>query len=242
MLIAAISDIHLPKNSQEFMKALDRLAYKPDLFLMAGDMVDNGQIEEYDRLYNMLFGKIFCPIVACFGNNEFQDSRDKVKHKYREIKFLDDESCVVETAGTTVGVFGSTGSLETPTAWQKANVPNIEQLYHRRVLLAEKKLAEMNTGFKILLTHYAPTFKTLEGSNPSFFSGLGSRAFENVIIKERPNLAVHGHAHRGVSHAWIDSIPVVNVAFPVNKGIVLIDTEKNKSGLSKFLPSEKIQQ
>jgi len=36
---------------------------------------------------------------------------------------------------------------------------------------------------------------------------------------------VHGHAHFGKELAFVDGIPVFNVAFPVNRKIVLIDTE-----------------
>ena len=47
---------------------------------------------------------------------------------------------------------------------------------------------------------------------------------------------ITGHSHKGRKQAWIDTIPVFNVAFPLNKEIVLIDTEKDlKPGLEKFL-------
>src|SRR5438445_8295704 len=133
MIIAATSDLHFPKFFDGFIAALDRLAAKPDLFLLAGDMVHRGDEAEYERLHNALFGKIFCPIVACFGNNEFQEMRDEVKNKFKDIKFLDDSSAVISFGPFSVGIFGSTGSLETPTPWQKANVPNIERLYASRM-------------------------------------------------------------------------------------------------------------
>lgn len=235
MIIAATSDIHLPKNYEEFVWAIDRMRKRPDIFLVAGDVVHHGEISEYEKFYNVIFGKINCPIFACFGNNEFQQFKDDVKRKYRDIKFLDDESDSVKVNGTTVGIFGTTGSLETPTPWQLANVPNIENIFKQRVELADKALQRMNASFKILLMHYAPTDKTLEGENPRFFSGMGSRIYENVINARKPNLVIHGHSHHGTKQAWIETVPVFNVSFPLNREIVIIDTEELKPGLAKFV-------
>jgi len=235
MIIAATSDIHLPKNYEDFVFAVDRMKKRPDLFLIAGDVVHQGEIAEYDRFYNVIFGKFSCPIVACFGNNEFQQLRDDVRRRYSDIKFLDDQSEVVKADGTTIGIFGTTGSLETPTPWQLANMPNIENLYKQRVDMADDALKSMQANFKILLTHYAPTFKTLEGENPRTFPVLGSQMYEGVISSRRPNLVIHGHSHYGTRQAWMDTVPIFDVAFPLNKEIVIIDTDELKPGLSKFV-------
>ncbi len=235
MLIAAVGDVHSPRYYEEFVLALDRLNAKPDFFLIAGDMINRGEIKEYDRVYNALFGKITCPIIACFGNNEFQEVRDTVRKKFSEIKFLDDQSIVYQLGRSTIGIYGTTGGLDTPTPWQKANIPNIEKIYEDRLINADRQLQRMNANFKILLAHYSPTYKTLEGENPRFFSSMGMQAFENVINARKPNLVIHGHSHRGLKMIWIDTVPVFNVAFSVNKEIVLIDTDKFKPGITKFL-------
>jgi Icc-related predicted phosphoesterase len=235
MIIAATSDVHMPRNYEAFVLALQKLTVRPDLFLLAGDMVHRGELQEYDKLFNAFFGKIFCPIVACFGNNEFQEIREKVKERYQNVKFLDDSSTVLEIGKKLVGIFGSTGSLETPTPWQKANIPNVENLFKARIMLAENQLQRMLVHFKILLLHYAPTYKTLEGESPRFYSSMGNIAFENVLLRQKPNLVVHGHSVRGTKQAWVDSVPVFNVSFPLNREIVVIDTEKLKPGLAKFV-------
>lgn len=235
MIVAATSDIHLPKNYHDFVVAIDMIQNSPDLFLIAGDVVHHGEMAEYDRFYNTIFGRFSCPVVACFGNNEFEQMREELKSKYKDIIFLDDKSTVVEVNGKSVGIFGTTGSLEKPTPWQIANVPNIEKIFKDRVELADRAFQRMQADFKILLTHYSPTFKTLEGENPQFFSGLGSQMYENVINARRPNLVVHGHSQHGLKQAWIDTVPIFNVAFPLNKGIVLMDTDKLKPGLAKFV-------
>ncbi len=235
MLIAATSDAHVPLYYEEFVRAVENLKVKPDLFLISGDMIHRGDLDEYQKVYNVLFGKIFCPIVACFGNNEYQQLRDQVKEKFKEIRFLDDQSIIVKAGGVDVGIFGTTGSLETPTPWQKTNIPNIEKIYEDRIMLAEKHLNRLPRKFRILIMHYSPTYKTLQGENPRFFSSMGNQLYENVINSQKPNLVLHGHSHRGTKNAWVNTVPVFNVALPLNRGIVIIDTDKLKPGLAKFV-------
>ncbi len=236
MIICATADIHSPLFYDLFVSAIENLKVKPDLFLLAGDMIERGDVKEFEKVWNAMFGKIDCPIVACFGNNEFDEIRDFLKQKYPKIRFLDDQSIELEIKGLRVGIFGSTGSLDEPTSWQKRNIPNIEMIYERRRILAEKHLERMRADFKILLLHYAPTYKTLEGENPRIFKNLGSIVFENVILKQKPNLVIHGHSHRGKKIAWVDKVPVYNVALPVWKEIVVIDTERDlKPGLARFV-------
>jgi Icc-related predicted phosphoesterase len=236
MIIAATSDVHSPRFFEEFVKAIDRMNVKPDIFLLAGDMISRGEVAEYEKIYNALFGKIKCPIVACFGNQEYQQMKDSIKQKYREIKFLDDEATVLQIGSTYVGIIGTTGSLDTPTPWQKANVPNIEKIYKERIGIVDRLLQRLRTHITILLMHYAPTYKTLEGENPRFYSSMGTQQFEPIIWSRKPTLVVHGHSHRGRKMAWVDTVPVFNVCFMLNKEIVIIDTEKDlKPGIAKFV-------
>jgi len=236
MIIAATGDIHSPQYYEEFVKAVDQINVKPDLFLLLGDMVNRGRVEEYEKVCNVLFGKIHCPIVACFGNNEYQDVRDAIKKRYTEIKFLDDEGIILKIGMVSVGIVGTTGSLDEPTIWQKRNVPNIDRVYRERVSLVDRYLQRLMTDFKILMIHYAPTYKTLEGENSRFHPNLGSRMYEKALIDRKPDLVLHGHGHRGLKHAWVDTVPVFNVAFPINREIVIIDTENDlKPGITKFV-------
>jgi len=239
MIIAATGDVHSPQYYEEFVRAMDKMQMieKPQLFLITGDMINRGSIEEYERVYNTMFGKISCPIVSCFGNNEFSELREQIRKNYPDIKFLDDDATMLELADkTTVGIVGTIGSLDTPTPWQRTNIPNIEKIYEQRVDTVSRLLQRMRADIKIILMHYSPTYKTLEGNNPRFFGTLGSQMYENVITKLKPTLVIHGHAHRGIKQAWIDNVPVFNVSLPVNRQIVFIDTEKDlKSGIAKFV-------
>jgi len=236
MLIAATGDIHSPHYYEEFLAALDKLTVKPDLFLMVGDIIERGKTDEFERVCNAIFGKIDCPIISCFGNNEFPQIREELKEKFRRIKFLDDESTIVNVKGAEVGIVGSTGSLDVPTTWQKRNIPNIETIYKRRIELIDSLLLRLlPIKTRILLLHYSPTYKTLEGENPIFYGSLGSSKMEDVLMNRSPEVVIHGHSHKGKKFAWIGKVPIFNVAFPLNKEIVVIDTENLKPGLAKFV-------
>jgi predicted phosphodiesterase len=69
MLIAATGDVHSPRYYEEFVSALEKLQVKPDLMLLAGDMIERANVKEFEKINNALFGKVECPIVACFGKN-----------------------------------------------------------------------------------------------------------------------------------------------------------------------------
>jgi Icc-related predicted phosphoesterase len=236
MIIAATGDVHSPQHYEEFVRAVDMIRVKPDLFLMVGDMIGRGEIKEYEKIYNVLFGKINCPIVSCFGNNEFiPDMTQQIKERFKEIRFLWDDSVILKIGFNTIGIIGTLGSLDVPTRWQKLNIPNIEAIYKERLSFVERHIRRLMVNYKIILMHYAPTFKTLEGENPNFYGSIGSREYEEILIRMKPDLVVHGHSHKGKKMAWVDSVPVFNVSFPVNKEIVIIDTNELKPGLTRYI-------
>jgi len=237
MIIATTSDIHSPKNYDLLVKSVEDLHAKPDLFLLAGDVIHKGRVEEYEKVYNVFFGKITCPIVACFGNEEFgPETRVLIENRIPDIKFMDDESLILDIEGKSIGIVGSVGSLDRPTFWQRTNLPGIYETYRERVKTVEKILGELKADMKILLIHYAPTYKILEGENPRIYAELGCNDYEKIIIEKNPDLVITGHSHKGKKQVWIDTVPVFNVALPLHRKVVVIDTEKNlKPGLEKFL-------
>lgn len=239
MIIAAVSDIHSPKFFDQFVKSIERMnteLTKPNLFFLAGDTVDKGIVSEYRKVYNTLFGKINCPIIACFGNTEFgRETNEEIKRQNPEITFLDDETLVLDIEGTSVGIVGTKGSLDRPTYWQSQNIPNIVDIYKQKVERIDSLLAELKTDFKILLMHYTPTYKILEGENPWAYPEMGSKELERVVLERKPNLVICGHSHKGLKRIWLDTVPVFNVGLMKNDGITIIDTEKDlKPGLEKF--------
>ena len=115
---------------------------------------------------------------------------------------------------------GSTGSLERPTSWQKRNIPHISDIYRARIETVAS-LLRRDAEVKLLLTHYATTYLTLEGEARSGFPWMGTRRFESVISETRPSVVVHAHAHKGTPRANLDGIDILNVSLPLNRAIVL---------------------
>ena len=139
------------------------------------------------------------------------------------ITFLSDESFILTLEdGKTLGIVGSKGSLDQPTWWQSRNIPNIRQTYSQRIRIIRDLLQELEADFKILLMHYAPTFKTLGGERRAFYQQLGSKKLEDIIIGSKPDAVIHAHAHNGKRFALLEGVPIYNVSLPLNQAIPII--------------------
>ena len=240
MILAATADIHSPVYYDLFQKSLDRVKTEIDLFLIAGDLIDRsstreiGPLNELRKVSNAFFGKFSCPVLGCFGNNEFEQDWDEIRKQNPEIRFLQDESATFDIKGKKVGVVGSKGSLDRPTWWQRSNMPSIYETYQKRIDTIDRLLADLDVDYKILLIHYPPTYQILSGENPSGYPELASNALEGVIKDNKVDLVLTGHAHKGKKEVWVDGVPVLNVGLALNNGIVIIHTDKLKPGLGKF--------
>jgi len=238
MLISAISDLDpLGVDLEPFWDVIKK-ANEPDLFLLGGDIYEYRNPEIYGLILDFIkLKKWACPIIAVFGNREFDEDIDEIKKICKNrITFLDDESIELKVKNKKVGIVGTRGSLDFPTWWQSTHVPDIRKAYLERIKKCEELLDKLKVDIKILLSHYAPTYKTLVGENPKIYSVLGSKNFENVLVKTKTSFAIHGHAHYGTALAFVDSIPIFNVSFTVNRKIVEIDTDNlPKTGLHKFV-------
>jgi Icc-related predicted phosphoesterase len=238
MLISTVSDLDILGVDIEPFWEVIKLAKEPDLFLLAGDIYEFRNPEIYGLIIDFFkLKKWNCPIIAVFGNREFDEDLDEIKKICKNrITFLDDESIELKIKDKKVGIVGTRGSLDVPTWWQSTHVPDIRKAYLERIKKCEELLEKLKVDIKILLSHYAPTYKTLVGEDKKIYSSLGSRKFEDTLIKTKINFAVHGHAHYGTSLAFVDSIPVFNVAFNISRKIVEIDPYNlPKPGLHKFV-------
>jgi len=221
LLVAAAGDMHHPLYTEFLESSLTSLEAAPDIFLVAGDVLKPGPISDYSDVISIIRRRVGCPIIAAFGNTEFHEDRPAIRSQNPSVTFLDDEAVKLDIRGTSTLVVGSTGSLERPTSWQKRNIPHITDIYRARVLTVGK-LLDQPADIKILLTHYAPTYATLEGEAKSSFPWLGTRRFESVILERRPALVVHAHAHGGTREGRLGTTPIHNVSLPLNRGVVLL--------------------
>lgn len=224
--IAAVSDVHSPLYLEAYKRSLELTGLSNvDIVIFAGDMVERNMInalapvEEATR-------KVFpdAEIVAVFGNDEFMEYEDEYRKHYPSIKWLDDELYNIKIGGYKLGIIGSRGAIDRPTYWQIRHIPNIREIYAKRV---EKIRSLLEVSIKqnditLLVTHYSSSSCTLAGEPRRGWSGIYSRKVEDLVKKNKPNAAIHGHAHKGRGYCRVNGVPVYNVAFPVNRRIVKI--------------------
>lgn len=219
MRILAVSDVHSPRYYDDFTMSLERVD-PPHLFLMAGDMINRGNADEFPKLVELItdiLGNDF-PIVACFGNEEYAEARKEILSTSGDrVTFLDEKSLIVKVDGLNVGIVGTQGSLDKPTNWQKRMIPNIRRVYEQRADRAASLLRDLKgkVDRRILLMHYSPCLETCEGEDRKHFAWLGSRKFYTVVMDTQPDLVIHGHVHGSVRHeATLGRTLVRNVSIP----------------------------
>jgi Icc-related predicted phosphoesterase len=228
MKILAVADVHSPRYFDDFVEALGRHT-PPDIFLMAGDMINRGNIQEFPKVLDAIEQHLpgNYPIISCYGNDEYAESRKKLNSLAKsKVTFLDEKSIIVEVDGSKIGIVGTQGSLDRPTTWQRKNITSIKRKFEQRADRASSLLKRLDGKVerRILLMHYSPCMETCEGEDERAFAWLGSKKFYSVIKSEQPDLVIHGHVHNSANHeAIIDSTIVRNVAFPAIKGLTELE-------------------
>ena len=233
MKLAAVADIHAPLYLDLFKRSLDSFVKTNDsitCFLLCGDIVERGRFEHLDEISQNL-DKIHFPIYGCFGNNEYRDYEAVIREKLPSVNFLNDSFVTFESNNLTFAIVGSRGVLDEPTFWQKKNWPDIENVYDERTRSLTDLANRCRADFRILLIHYPPTLKILEGENNKFLRQMGSSRLESLI--RRFDLVVTAHSHRGKKMVEVDGVQVVNVSLPLNNQITVLDLTKRK-GLDSF--------
>ncbi len=230
MLALGVSDVHSPIWLKELQEEVAKWENKGvDLVLVAGDLTNKGNAFYYRKAIKVLL-RLGAKIVAVFGNDEYEEVKDRIRKDNPEVIFLEDESVTLEIGGMEVGIVGSKGSLETPTSWQRRHIPGIEEIYEERVNLVGELLRSLRSDLRILLTHYATTRATMRGENPKIYKFLGHGGYEKYFREGLVDVAVHGHVHNGTKVAKVGSTIIYNVAFPLWKTLVKIES----GGLQSF--------
>jgi Icc-related predicted phosphoesterase len=230
--IAAVGDIHSPKFLHDFKAAMISIDCSSiDLFLLAGDVILKGHSENISDVLNIFEEDgVTCPIIGCFGNEEYSDIREQIRASTENrIRFLDDESIVLEAGGLNIGIVGTQGSLEMPTPWQARNIPNIANIYDQRISRISELLTELEADTRILLTHYPPTYKVLEGERTTAYPHIGCQKCERILTRESVDAVICAHSHMGIPFAVVKSVPIYNVSLPVVHKISLIELSEIKT-------------
>jgi Icc-related predicted phosphoesterase len=238
VLIGAFGDVHSDENLAKLRAAAPLLA-KCELLLLAGDITDTNDLDGYAKVISALREMSDAEIVAVFGNEEYDISHAEYRERFH-IVFLEDEARVFEVEGMRIKIVGTTGSLDRPTWWQRTNVPEIWRRYRDRVSKVSALLDRDAADLLLLLMHYAPTYRTLEGERQTAFPEMGSLLFEEAVTERDPDAIMHAHAHRGRRSTMLTKrqrnledfsaqateVPVYNVSLPARGGPTFFEIGK----------------
>ena len=98
--LVMVSDLHLGYHNQreEFHRWVDLInAEKPDLILIAGDIIDGSMRPLKDQKMYEEFHRLTAPVYACLGNHEYYSGEPEAQQFYRDagIHLLQDSATVV---------------------------------------------------------------------------------------------------------------------------------------------------
>lgn len=226
--VIAFADVHGMQYLNLLISSLNRVNAKDvDIIVMAGDIVDKGRIEHVGivlsalkRLFPHIYSRPI--VVAVFGNEEYFGTEEKYSSIYPQIIWLNNSYKIIELDDIKLCFIGSRGVLKKPTAWQQKNIIGIENIYSKTLESIIKMIETCKKDYyTILVTHYASSYLTILGENPSIYQFLGYPIIENIDVK--PDIAIHGHSHNSRrTEANVNGTAIYNVSIPANKGAKLI--------------------
>ena len=222
--IAAAGDIHCAEPLRErIAHAFAGIADQADLVLLAGDLTTHGDPAQAAVLADACRG-LAIPVVAVLGNHDYHENRcDELVAVLREagIRVLQRESAIFEVGELEVGVVGAKGFVG---GFPGAELPDFGEPLLREVYAETTREVEaIEAGLeaisgchrRIVLLHYAPVPETLVGEPETIWAFLGSSRLAAPLGAHRPDLVLHGHAHRGSFEADLGPVPIRNVAVHV---------------------------
>jgi uncharacterized protein len=222
--IAAAGDIHCSEPLRDrILQAFAELDGKADLVLLAGDLTTHGEPEQAQVLADAVSG-VGLPVVAVLGNHDHHANRcDELVAVLRDagVHVLSRDFVVLDVDGADVGIVGTKGFVG---GFPGAELPDFGEPLLREVYReTTRDVDAIEAGLeaiagchrRIVLLHYAPVPETLVGEPEVIWAFLGSSRLAAPIGAHRPDLVLHGHAHRGSFAGAIGGVPVHNVAVHV---------------------------
>jgi Icc-related predicted phosphoesterase len=220
MRIAAVGDLHCRADTRRNISvALRGVDQEAELLLLAGDLTDHGTPEEALWLAEEL-SDVKMERIAVLGNHDYEAGQESAVRKTLSeagVHVLDGDAWELNDFGVA-GVKGFAGGFEMAQLQRfgEAALKTFVDACIEEELKLEKALFRLRTRHRVALLHYSPCRSTLEGEPLEIFPFLGATRFSGPIDQLRPNLAVHGHAHRGTLRGETrGGVPVFNVALPV---------------------------
>lgn len=221
--VAAAGDIHAGSTERDRVReAFHRVAEQADLVLLAGDLTQRGEVEEVAVVADAC-RDLEVPVVAVLGNHDWQSDRaGDLTRTLTEagVVVLERSHTILRVCGVSVGVAGVKGFVGGfGNQWANFGEPLFREAYAettRDVESLDRCLqAIAPCAVRIGLLHYSPVEATLAGEPERIWIVLGAERLAGPIARHRPDLVVHGHAHKGSFEGEIDGVPVYNVAVHV---------------------------
>lgn len=222
--VAAIGDIHAAEPLRDHIAStFERIGESADLALLAGDLTTQGLPEQALVLADAC-RPLTIPVLAVLGNHDHHSQCSQEVTRTLEdggIRVLDREAAVVAVDGTEVGIVGVKGFVG---GFEGGEIPDFgESLLREMYRETSRDVEALEAGLeeiagcqrRIVLMHYAPLSETLIGEPERIWAFLGSSRLAAPIGAHRPDLVVHGHAHRGTHEGSIGEVRVLNVAVHV---------------------------
>lgn len=199
MLIAQLTDTHIKPIGRRAYERVDtasmlraaldhlsRLLQKPDLILLTGDLVDEGRVEEYAHLREILLS-IDIPYLMVPGNH---DDRGAMRHAFPDHPWIDGAGFwqfAAHEPGWPVRIVG----LDTVEAGRSGGL-----LCDERLRWLEQTLAQSGRPTLVMMHH--PPFVTGIGHMDDI--GLDGAAALSKVFARYPQieLVVCGHLHRSI--------------------------------------------
>jgi uncharacterized protein len=222
--VAAAGDIHCAEPLRErITHAFATVASQADVVLLAGDLTTHGEPAQAAVLADAC-RPLEIPIYAVLGNHDFHVNRcDEVIAVLEEagIQVLQRDYAVHEVGDLELGIVGAKGFVG---GFPGAELPDFGEPLLREVYAETTREVEaIEAGLeavagchrRVVLLHYAPVPETLVGEPEPIWAFLGSSRLAAPIGAHRPDLVLHGHAHRGSFATELGPVPVRNVAVHV---------------------------
>ena len=222
--VAAAGDIHCAEPLRErIARAFADVQGNADVVLLAGDLTTHGEPEEAAVLADAC-RPLTLPVYAVLGNHDFHANKcDELISVLEDagIQVLQRGYAVHEVGGLELGIVGAKGFVG---GFPGAELPDFGEPLLREVYAETTREVEaIEAGLeqvagchrRVVLLHYAPIPDTLVGEPETIWAFLGSSRLAQPIGAHRPDLVLHGHAHRGAFAAELGPVPVRNVAVHV---------------------------
>jgi Icc-related predicted phosphoesterase len=222
--VAAAGDIHCSEPLRDHIThAFAELAGHVDLVLLAGDLTTHGEPEQAAVLADAC-RQLDLAVYAVLGNHDYHANRcDEVIAVLDEagVHVLQRGFAVHEVGELELGIVGCKGFVG---GFPGAELPDFGEPLLREVYAeTTREVDALEAGLeaisgchrRVVLLHYAPVPDTLIGEPEPIWAFLGSSRLAAPIGAHRPDLVLHGHAHRGSFAAELGPVPIRNVAVHV---------------------------